>query len=127
MLPFLRASWVMYSVRSTRTRSSVPLLEPGSPRFFGGMQKRINHSRVAINTRPTDVTSNLLEVSIWSLYCKAFSTVKYAPFYLYMYSDFAWARRAYCNNFSPKNPTKTPNKGAIIMTAIVNCQLTINI
>ncbi len=28
-----------YTVRSTRMRSSVPLLEPGSPRFFGGMQK----------------------------------------------------------------------------------------
>ena len=50
-------SWaikIIYSVRSARLRSSVPLLEPGTPRFFGGMQKRINHSRVATNTRPTE-------------------------------------------------------------------------
>jgi hypothetical protein len=33
-------SWALYTyiVRSTRMCSSVPLLEPGSPRFFGGMQ-----------------------------------------------------------------------------------------
>jgi hypothetical protein len=43
----------LYSVRSARLCSSVPLLEPGTPRFSGGMQKRINHTRVATNTRPT--------------------------------------------------------------------------
>ncbi len=29
---------VLYIVRPARMRSSVPLLEPGSPRFFGGME-----------------------------------------------------------------------------------------
>jgi hypothetical protein len=46
-----------YIVRSTRTRSSVPLLEPGSPRSFGGMQKRINHSRVAIKHKTNWVST----------------------------------------------------------------------
>ena len=29
---------VMYTVRPARMRSSFPLLEPGPPRFFGGMK-----------------------------------------------------------------------------------------
>jgi hypothetical protein len=28
----------VYTVRPARMRSSVPLLEPGPPRFFGGME-----------------------------------------------------------------------------------------
>ncbi len=35
-------------------RSSVPLLEPGTPRLLVVCKKRINHSRVATNTRPTE-------------------------------------------------------------------------
>ena len=41
-------------VRSARLRSSVPLLEPGTPRLLVVQKKRINHSRVATNTRPTE-------------------------------------------------------------------------
>jgi hypothetical protein len=33
-----RGSTPIYAVRSARMCSSVPLLEPGPPRFFGGMQ-----------------------------------------------------------------------------------------
>ena len=41
-------------VRSARLCSSVPLLEPGTPRLLVVCKKRINHSRVATNTRPTE-------------------------------------------------------------------------
>ncbi len=44
----------IYRVRSTRLHSSVPLLEPGTPRLLVVCNKRINHSRVATNTRPTE-------------------------------------------------------------------------
>jgi len=43
-----------YTVRSARLRSSVPLLEPGTPRFLVVCKNRINHTRVATNTRPTE-------------------------------------------------------------------------
>jgi hypothetical protein len=43
----------IYAVRSTRLYSSVPQLETGTPKLFGVAQKRINHWRVAFNTRPT--------------------------------------------------------------------------
>ena len=43
-----------YIVRPTRLYSSVPQLETGTPKLFGVAQKRINHSRVAFNTRPTE-------------------------------------------------------------------------
>jgi hypothetical protein len=50
----LRSTIHIYIVRPTRLYSSVPQLETGTPKLFGVAQKRINHWRVAFNTRPTE-------------------------------------------------------------------------